>query len=225
MYTMRSMYTKRINSGFTIVELLIVIIVIAILAAIVVATYNGVQQKARASAAASDLSNIASKAQYGLSSLSTGQYPTTTDMYNVPDLKVNSVSQGVFSLISYCSSNTSAFVAAAQTKDGNTYYVQNGTTVTQNNSVNAAQPCASLGVKNADNSAPSTTFIGMPSTACASENTTCSGSGTVNVAFGYAPLGQFTAKANMVLPFSCSNATFGIDPSVGNGKACYILQY
>lgn len=35
------------DSGFTIVELIIVIIVIAILALIVITTYNGVQQKAR----------------------------------------------------------------------------------------------------------------------------------------------------------------------------------
>ena len=35
------------NSGFTIIELLIVIIVIAILAAITITAYNGVQAKAR----------------------------------------------------------------------------------------------------------------------------------------------------------------------------------
>lgn len=38
---------KRANSGFTIVELLIVIVVIGILAALVIVTYNGIQQKAR----------------------------------------------------------------------------------------------------------------------------------------------------------------------------------
>lgn len=35
------------NSGFTIVELLIVIVVIGILAAITIVAYNGVQQRAR----------------------------------------------------------------------------------------------------------------------------------------------------------------------------------
>ena len=43
------------KSGFTIVELLIVIIVIAILAAIVIVAYNGIQQKAQQSKISSDL--------------------------------------------------------------------------------------------------------------------------------------------------------------------------
>jgi prepilin-type N-terminal cleavage/methylation domain-containing protein len=38
---------KARSSGFTIVELLIVIVVIGILAALVIVTYNGIQQKAR----------------------------------------------------------------------------------------------------------------------------------------------------------------------------------
>lgn len=46
---------KRQHQAFTIVELLIVIVVIAILAAISVVAYNGVQQRAKASAIASDL--------------------------------------------------------------------------------------------------------------------------------------------------------------------------
>jgi prepilin-type N-terminal cleavage/methylation domain-containing protein len=47
------------KSGFTIVELLIVIVVIGILAAIVIVAYTGVQQKARDAQRRSDLSAIA----------------------------------------------------------------------------------------------------------------------------------------------------------------------
>lgn len=43
------------QTGFTIVELLIVIVVIGILAAITIVAYNGVQQRARVSSANSDL--------------------------------------------------------------------------------------------------------------------------------------------------------------------------
>lgn len=50
---------SRDKSGFTIVELLIVVVVIAILAAIVIVAYNGVTKQARESALISDLSNAA----------------------------------------------------------------------------------------------------------------------------------------------------------------------
>lgn len=47
------------QTGFTIVELLIVIVVIGILAAITIVAFNGVQQQARDSQRVSDLSNLA----------------------------------------------------------------------------------------------------------------------------------------------------------------------
>lgn len=46
-------------TGFTIVELLIVIVVIAILAAITIVAYNGIQSRARETSLRSDLTNIA----------------------------------------------------------------------------------------------------------------------------------------------------------------------
>jgi prepilin-type N-terminal cleavage/methylation domain-containing protein len=51
---------KRNDSGFTIVELLIVIIVIGILAALVLVTFSGVQQKARNTERTTDVKAIAS---------------------------------------------------------------------------------------------------------------------------------------------------------------------
>ncbi len=50
---------RKTTSGFTIVELLIVIVVIAILAAISVVAYTGIQQRARDSQRRSDLSALA----------------------------------------------------------------------------------------------------------------------------------------------------------------------
>ncbi len=52
---------KKSASGFTIVELLIVIVVIAILAAISVVAYTGIQERARRTTLQSDLSNAAKK--------------------------------------------------------------------------------------------------------------------------------------------------------------------
>jgi type II secretion system protein G len=46
------------QSGFTIVELLIVIVIIGILAAITIVAYNGIQQRARDSARTSDIAGV-----------------------------------------------------------------------------------------------------------------------------------------------------------------------
>tara|TARA_B100000678_G_C18005389_1_gene420546 strand:+ start:141 stop:641 length:501 start_codon:yes stop_codon:yes gene_type:complete len=52
------MQWARKQTGFTIVELLIVIVVIAILAAITIVAYNGIQERARDTQRLTDLSNI-----------------------------------------------------------------------------------------------------------------------------------------------------------------------
>lgn len=49
---------KKNQSGFTIVELLIVIVIIGILAGLVISTFVGVQQKARNSERQTDINNI-----------------------------------------------------------------------------------------------------------------------------------------------------------------------
>lgn len=55
------MWAKYKQPGFTIVELLIVIVVIGVLAAITVVAYNGIQNRSRASAASSALSQASKK--------------------------------------------------------------------------------------------------------------------------------------------------------------------
>gem|GEM_PF-3005331 len=68
----------RINvSGFTIVELLIVIVVIGILAAITIVAFNGVQNRATAATLQSDLSNASQMLK--LYQADYGSYPTSID--------------------------------------------------------------------------------------------------------------------------------------------------
>ena len=55
------MWAKNKQSGFTIVELLIVIVVIGILAAITIVAYNGIQERARTSSVMSALSQASKK--------------------------------------------------------------------------------------------------------------------------------------------------------------------
>jgi prepilin-type N-terminal cleavage/methylation domain-containing protein len=69
------MWAKNKQTGFTIVELLIVIVVIGILAAITIVAYNGVQRKAQASVATSASTQSAKK--LALYQADNGQYPAT----------------------------------------------------------------------------------------------------------------------------------------------------
>ncbi|MFZ2835786.1 MAG: discoidin domain-containing protein [Candidatus Saccharimonadales bacterium] len=66
---------EAVNTGFTIVELLIVIVIIGILAAITIVAYNGIQERARAATLSSDLQNGAK--QLKLHYATTNSYPAT----------------------------------------------------------------------------------------------------------------------------------------------------
>ena len=70
------MIKRRIQPGFTVVELLLVVVVIAILAAIVIVAYNGVQEKARNAKRQNDLSNLQKIIE--TYKIQNGAYPQTT---------------------------------------------------------------------------------------------------------------------------------------------------
>lgn len=71
------------SSGFTIVELLIVIVIIGILAAITIVAYNGIQERARASSVSSALSQAARK--LGVYNVDNGAYPSTLAAAGIVD--------------------------------------------------------------------------------------------------------------------------------------------
>lgn len=69
---------KRKESGFTIVELLIVIVVIGILAALVVTTFSGIQRKARDSERQTDINAVHSQVEAYYAQ--NGKYPTLANI-------------------------------------------------------------------------------------------------------------------------------------------------
>lgn len=88
------MHTRKSFSGFTIVELLIVIVVIGILAALVMNTFAGVQQRARDTQRVVDAKNMvtALKLYYGDNS----QYPLTTAEPGVAAWEASTDTPGTF---------------------------------------------------------------------------------------------------------------------------------
>ncbi len=69
---------KRKQSGFTIVELLIVIVVIGILAALVITTFSGIQQKARNTERETDVKSL--HGQLEAYYASANAYPTLANL-------------------------------------------------------------------------------------------------------------------------------------------------
>ncbi len=80
------------QTGFTIVELLIVIVVIGILAAITIVAYNGIQNRANDTAIQSDLQNISKKLE--LYKADNGVYPAGATQLATLGLKVSKNSYG-----------------------------------------------------------------------------------------------------------------------------------
>lgn len=104
------------KSGFTIVELLIVVVVIAILAAITVVAYTNIQHRARASEASSAL--VQAKKQLGLYRVDNGGYPTTGNLAvaGISDSdKLQYTSDGT----TYCMTATSGNVSYKTTNTDN----------------------------------------------------------------------------------------------------------
>jgi prepilin-type N-terminal cleavage/methylation domain-containing protein len=214
------MWAKNKQSGFTIVELLIVIVVIGILAAITIVAYNSVQNRARNTTAMADLSSNGQRIMSG--EAITGNYPTTIEANSSADYKIK-IASGNYNMASYCVSNN-GFVIAVEAKSGNKYYVKNNNVVVLDNTINILSPCVSLGVQNTDGSAANKIFMGMPATSCSAEGGTCTFSGTANIAYGSLAQGKFNALSNQTSPVTCNNTSFG-DPASGFTKACYVLSY
>ena len=76
------MWAKNKKSGFTVVELLIVVVVIAILASITIVSFNGITSRANNTKRISDLTGVAKSIE--LYFVENGEYPTVTSGPGAP---------------------------------------------------------------------------------------------------------------------------------------------
>ena len=120
-------YRKKNTSGFTIVELLIVIVVIAILAAISIVAYTGIQNRANDTAVQSDIANYAKKVM--LVHAENGSYPAGAAASSPAGIGNFPLTQASYATDAanfyYCEgtiSGAQVFAVGAESKSGNRYY-------------------------------------------------------------------------------------------------------
>ncbi len=163
------------TSGFTIVELLIVIVVIAILAAITIVSFSGIQNSAHDSAVQSDLKQLATKVE--MFRVKEGRLPRGGELTAL-DLKVSKSSYSDTLLISgstkyniiYCSpvNQEARYTFAAQSKSGKVFrYGTSGTgEMISSDSASSVTLCTEAGVATNDATSDSRMFLyqnGWPS--------------------------------------------------------------
>jgi prepilin-type N-terminal cleavage/methylation domain-containing protein len=147
------------RSGFTIVELLIVIVVIGILAAITIVAYSGIQDRAQTATLMSDLDN-ASK-QLKIDQTLNSAYPATTDLANNGQgLKS---SQGVTYRYSVNNSSSPQTFCLAALYGSSIYMTTQSTTPASGSCVNIALGVSSSNVLLTDGSTASTPYYNMTS--------------------------------------------------------------
>lgn len=106
------------QTGFTIVELLIVVVVIAILAAITIVSYNGIQNRAYDSAVQSDIKNFAKIIEMRNGEFSVYPQPITKPM----GVKFSQNAYKVRNNMYYCvNTTTNQYAIGAISKSGRGY--------------------------------------------------------------------------------------------------------
>lgn len=140
---------KKTASGFTIIELLIVIVVIAILAVISVVAYNGIQNRASDTTIQQDLANYAKKAELFKIDDPSGLYPSaSSDLASLQVKATQSAYDTSYYNLYYCRSGArDKFTFAARSKSGTIYYASSqGKGNAGNFSISTARTCSTIGI-------------------------------------------------------------------------------
>lgn len=137
---------KKTVSGFTVVELLIVIVVIGILAAITIVAYNGIQARAQNSSVQSDLSATTRKIE--LEAVDAGSYQTATATTGIKITK--SAFDTTQNNFYYCRNTaTNQYAIAARSKSMKQYKVVNGALSEHGSLLYGADTCTLVGATTA----------------------------------------------------------------------------
>jgi len=116
---------KQRKSGFSIVELIIIIVVIGILTTIAIVSYNGVQNNAHDTAVQSDLDNAAAQleAYRTQQSNTTQQFPSTTTQLGTLQIKATKDSYNTSAVnFTYCTDTArQKFTLMGRSKSGAIY--------------------------------------------------------------------------------------------------------
>lgn len=134
------------QSGFTIVELLIVIVIIGILAAITIVAYNGIQDRARNASIQSDLTNFAKKLETARIDTVDGLYPSA--LTAAMDIRAN---KSVYSVNRnnwyYCPSTdrTQFALGVAYTTAGAGFFISSSGGIQASSNVSDASTCPLVG--------------------------------------------------------------------------------
>lgn len=133
-----------ISTGFTIVELLIVVVVIAILAAITVVAYTNFQNRAYDSAVQSDLAAIAKKLEVARVDL--GHYPQSASEFPDGFKFTKSAYDDTRQNVHYCLNRNAnqSYAIGVQSKSGTGFLLHNGS-ITSGVDGGAYPTCALVG--------------------------------------------------------------------------------